>query len=130
MTFTRALNVARAGGHEHTVPPMPMIHFLADTYRGGVTAFIDTIPAYGEGETNAEAADDLKEALRWLNGIIAERFRTAPLSTDLQRAWDFIDRILDAAAAGRNTVPDPTFAAVLDTVMKEPLPAGGHRMQG
>ena len=39
---------------------MPMIHFLADTYRGGVIAFIDTIPAYGEGETNAEAADDLE----------------------------------------------------------------------
>lgn len=101
---------------------MPMIHFHADAHRGGVIAFIDTIPAYGEGETNAEAANDLKQALRWLNGLVAERFRTTPLSTDLRQAWAFIDRVLDAVAAGRNTVPDTSFAAVLDTVMKEPLP--------
>ena len=104
---------------------MPMIHFLHDGYRETVTAFIDGIPAYGEGGTKASAADDLKTALRWLNGLIAERIpaRDPPPDQQRQRAWDFIDRILDAAAAGRNTVPDPSFAAVLDDVMKQPLPS-------
>lgn len=83
---------------------MPLIHFIADTHRGGYTSFIDGIPAYGESETRAEAANDLMTALRWLSGLVAERFPTTPLSTDLQQAWSFVDRILDAAAAGRSTV--------------------------
>ena len=37
---------------------------IPDTELGGFTARIPDIPAYGEGETEAEAISDLKQALR------------------------------------------------------------------
>lgn len=40
------------------------IELIADPDEGGYTARLPDIPAYGEGETENEAIDDLKEALR------------------------------------------------------------------
>lgn len=44
---------------------MPLtIEIIPDHEQGGFTARLPDIPAYGEGETENEAIDDLKEALR------------------------------------------------------------------
>lgn len=44
---------------------MPLtIELIPDPDQGGFTARLPDIPAYGEGETENEAIDDLKEALR------------------------------------------------------------------
>jgi predicted RNase H-like HicB family nuclease len=40
------------------------IEIIPDPDQGGFTARLPDIPAYGEGETENEAIDDLKEALR------------------------------------------------------------------
>ncbi len=40
------------------------IELIPDPEEGGFTACVPDIPAYGEGETEDEAIDDLKEALR------------------------------------------------------------------
>ena len=40
------------------------IEIILDPDQGGFTARLPHIPAYGEGETEAEAVDDLKDALR------------------------------------------------------------------
>ena len=40
------------------------IELIPDPEQGGFTAHVPDIPAYGEGETEAEAIADLKEALR------------------------------------------------------------------
>lgn len=40
------------------------IELIPDPELGGYTARVPDIPAYGEGETEEEAIDDLKEALR------------------------------------------------------------------
>jgi predicted RNase H-like HicB family nuclease len=40
------------------------IEIIPDTDQGGFTARLPDIPAYGEGETENEAIEDLKEALR------------------------------------------------------------------
>lgn len=40
------------------------IELIPDEEQGGFTATLPDIPAYGEGETEAEAIEDLKEALR------------------------------------------------------------------
>ena len=40
------------------------IELIPDPEVGGFTACVPDIPAYGEGETEDEAIDDLKEALR------------------------------------------------------------------
>jgi predicted RNase H-like HicB family nuclease len=40
------------------------IEIIPDPDQGGFTARLPDIPAYGEGETETEAIDDLKEALR------------------------------------------------------------------
>ena len=40
------------------------IELIPDPEEGGFTASIPDIPAYGEGATEDEAIDDLKEALR------------------------------------------------------------------
>jgi predicted RNase H-like HicB family nuclease len=43
---------------------MPLqIELVPDPDEGGFTAFLPDIPAYGEGETEDEAIEDLKEAL-------------------------------------------------------------------
>jgi len=40
------------------------IELIPDPDQGGFTARLPDIPAYGEGETEQEAIDDLKEAIR------------------------------------------------------------------
>jgi predicted RNase H-like HicB family nuclease len=40
------------------------IEIIADPELGGFTARLPDIPAYGEGETESEAIEDLKEAIR------------------------------------------------------------------
>ena len=40
------------------------VELIHDPGEGGYTASIPDIPAYGEGETEDEAIEDLKEALR------------------------------------------------------------------
>ena len=40
------------------------VEIIPDPEQGGFTARLSDIPAYGEGETESEAIDDLKEALR------------------------------------------------------------------
>ena len=39
------------------------VELIADLEQGGFTARVPDIPAYGEGETEEEAIDDLREAL-------------------------------------------------------------------
>jgi predicted RNase H-like HicB family nuclease len=41
-----------------------VVGIIPDPELGGFTARVPDIPAYGEGETEDEAVDDLKEALR------------------------------------------------------------------
>ena len=41
-----------------------MIELIADEEQGGFTARLPDIPAYGEGETEQQAIDDLQQALR------------------------------------------------------------------
>ena len=41
-----------------------VVELIPDPQQGGFTARIPDIPAYGEGETEAEAIADLKEAIR------------------------------------------------------------------
>ena len=53
-----------------------IIELIPDPEQGGFTARVPDIPAYGEGETEQEATDDLKEALRgyietWLDDALA-----------------------------------------------------------
>jgi predicted RNase H-like HicB family nuclease len=44
---------------------MPLtVELIPDEEQGGFTACLPDIPAYGEGETEAAAIEDLKEALR------------------------------------------------------------------
>ncbi len=44
---------------------MPLtIELIPDEEQGGFTATLPDIPAYGEGETETEAIEDLKEAIR------------------------------------------------------------------
>jgi predicted RNase H-like HicB family nuclease len=44
---------------------MPLtIEIIPDHEQGGFTARLPDLPAYGEGETEQEAIDDLKEAIR------------------------------------------------------------------
>ncbi len=44
---------------------MPLtVELIPDEEQGGFTATVPDIPAYGEGETESEAIEDLKEALR------------------------------------------------------------------
>jgi predicted RNase H-like HicB family nuclease len=43
---------------------MLTIEIIPDHEQGGFTARLPDIPAYGEGETENEAIDDLKQALR------------------------------------------------------------------
>ncbi len=44
---------------------MPLsIELIPDPDQGGYTARLPDIPAYGEGETENAAIDDLKEAIR------------------------------------------------------------------
>jgi predicted RNase H-like HicB family nuclease len=44
---------------------MPLtIELIPDPDQGGFTARLPDIPAYGEGETENEAIDDLKDAIR------------------------------------------------------------------
>jgi predicted RNase H-like HicB family nuclease len=40
------------------------IELIPDPEQGGFTARLPDIPAYGEGETENEAIEDLKEAIR------------------------------------------------------------------
>jgi predicted RNase H-like HicB family nuclease len=40
------------------------VEIISDPEQGGFTARLPDIPAYGEGETENEAIDDLKEAIR------------------------------------------------------------------
>jgi predicted RNase H-like HicB family nuclease len=40
------------------------VELIPDPEEGGFTACVPDIPAYGEGETEDEAIEDLKEALR------------------------------------------------------------------
>lgn len=40
------------------------VEIIPDPEQGGFTARVPDIPAYGEGETEAEAIEDLREALQ------------------------------------------------------------------
>jgi len=47
------------------------VELIPDEEQGGFTATIPDIPAYGEGDTEAAAIEDLKEALRlYIEGAI------------------------------------------------------------
>lgn len=46
-----------------TSPTGLYIELIPDPEQGGFTAHVPNIPAYGEGETEKEAMNDLKEAL-------------------------------------------------------------------
>ena len=41
-----------------------IVEIIPDPEEGGFTACVPDIPAYGEGETESEAIDDMKEALK------------------------------------------------------------------
>jgi predicted RNase H-like HicB family nuclease len=41
-----------------------IVELIPDPEEGGFTACVTDIPAYGEGETEQEAIEDLKESLR------------------------------------------------------------------
>ena len=45
------------------IPKGLRIELIPDTKLGGFTAHVPSIPAYGEGETEKDAMEDLKEAL-------------------------------------------------------------------
>ena len=45
-------------------PTQLTVELIPDEEQGGFSAHIPDIPAYGEGETEAAAIEDLKEALR------------------------------------------------------------------
>jgi predicted RNase H-like HicB family nuclease len=47
-----------------TEPNKLAVELIPDDLRGGYTARVPDIPAYGEGETVEEAMSDLQEALR------------------------------------------------------------------
>ena len=41
-----------------------LVELIPDTEQGGFTARLPDIPAYGEGEAEEQAIEDLKEAIR------------------------------------------------------------------
>jgi predicted RNase H-like HicB family nuclease len=45
-------------------PTQLFVELIRDEVEGGFTASIPDIPAYGEGDTESAAIEDLKEALR------------------------------------------------------------------
>jgi len=58
---------------------MPLtIELIPDPDQGGFTARLSDIPAYGEGETENEAIDDLKEAIRGYIETFGDCRRVSP----------------------------------------------------
>jgi predicted RNase H-like HicB family nuclease len=77
---------------------MPLtIELIPDPEQGGFTARLPDIPAYGEGETENEAIDDLKEAIR---GYIETFGLDDALSRLAQPALRTIDLDLTELARG------------------------------
>ncbi|MCH7989991.1 MAG: type II toxin-antitoxin system HicB family antitoxin [Planctomycetes bacterium] len=67
------------------------VELIPDVEQGGFTAHVPDIPAYGEGESEAEAIADLKEALRaYIEafGIEDTLSRTNPPSGLREVEWD------------------------------------------
>jgi predicted RNase H-like HicB family nuclease len=72
--------------------PRLMIELIADPELGGYTARVPDIPAYGEGESEEEAIDDLRQALKGyietfgledaMNRVVAPQLR--PVNWDLK----------------------------------------------
>ena len=76
---------------------MPLtVEIIPDLEQGGFTARLPDIPAYGEGETENEAIDDLKEALR---GYVEAFGLDDALSRVAQPALRIVD--IDLAEFGR-----------------------------
>lgn len=73
------------------------IELIPDPDHGGFTARLPDVPAYGEGETENEAIDDLKEALR---GYVATFGLEDVLSRQAQPALRTIDLDLTELARG------------------------------
>jgi predicted RNase H-like HicB family nuclease len=73
------------------------IELIPDHDQGGFTARLPDIPAYGEGETENEAIDDLKEAIR---GYIEAFGLDDALSRVAQPALRTIDLDLAELASG------------------------------
>lgn len=69
------------------------VELIPDTDLGGFTARVPDIPAYGEGETEAAAIADVKEALRAYVeafGLEEAATRLNPPSS-LRQSHEFID---------------------------------------
>ncbi len=77
------------------------VELIPDEEQGGFTAHVPDIPAYGEGDTEAEAISDLKEALKaYIEsfGIEDALSRVNPPSVLREVEWD-----LDELAGGQAT---------------------------
>lgn len=68
------------------------VKFIPDPEEGGFTAHIPNVPAYGEGDTKAEALSDLRVALRGYIDVFGEAEAVAQLRTanalDLRKLLD------------------------------------------
>jgi predicted RNase H-like HicB family nuclease len=76
--------------------PMPRItvELIPDPDWGGYTARVPDLPAYGEGATEAEAIDDLKEAIRGYIetfGLTDALARISPPLEVRQLDWDLAE---------------------------------------
>ena len=70
------------------------VELIPDPQEGGFTARVPDIPAYGEGETEQEAIEDLKEALRGYIeafGLQDALARVASPSEIRQLDWDLAE---------------------------------------
>ena len=70
------------------------VELIPDPQEGGFTARVPDIPAYGEGETEQEAIEDLKKALRGYIeafGLHDALARVASPSEIRQLDWDLAE---------------------------------------
>ncbi|MEX0679186.1 MAG: type II toxin-antitoxin system HicB family antitoxin [Pirellulales bacterium] len=74
------------------------VELIPDEEQGGFTATVPDIPAYGEGETEAAAIEDLKEALRLyieVRGIDAAMSLVCPRAVVRQLDLDLTKLVRD-----------------------------------
>lgn len=65
------------------------VELIADPDFGGFTARLPDLPAYGEGESEQEALDDLKEAIRGYIEAFGREDTIARISHPVVRQVDF-----------------------------------------
>jgi predicted RNase H-like HicB family nuclease len=74
--------------------PRITVELIPDPDLGGYTARVPDLPAYGEGATQEEAIDDLKEAIRGYIETFGLTDALARISTPLevrQLDWDLAE---------------------------------------